>query len=245
MTRATPEFDQRIADWLEDDPNLAPSQVTATVLAALPSIHQRRRGWFHAGGRTFPMPNSMRAFAAIAIVAVVGVAALTLLRSAPGPGGPGPSPTPSPIPTASPIPTQAVVDLGTITLTNDGCSWAGNPGAIVAPFAPLIGRVAVVNETDTFANFGIYRLDDGRTWAEAAAWIAAENDALHGGPSNPPIDFVTDVGSIDAPESRQYAATVTLDARGTHGIVCSSNEPPPGLVFATYVVGPLEVTIGP
>lgn len=28
---------------------------------------------------------------------------------------------------------------------------------------------------------------------------------------------------------------------GTYGIVCSSNEPPPGLVFAVYLVGPLEI----
>ena len=245
MTRPTPEFDQRIADWLEDDPNLAPSQVTATVLAAFPSIHQRRRGWFRAGGRTFAMPNSIRALAAIAIVAVVGVAAVSLLKPGSGPGGPLTSPTPSPVPTATPVPTQTVVELGTITLTADGCTWVGNPGSIEATIAPVIGRVAVVNETDTFANFGIYRLNEGRTWAEAEAWIIAENDALHGGPSNPPIDFVTDVGSIDAPERGQYPSNITLSAGGTHGIVCSSNEPPPGLIFAIYVVGPLEVTLEP
>ena len=134
---------------------------------------------------------------------------------------------------------------GTITLTADGCTWVGNPGSIQATIAPVIGRVAVVNETDTFANFGIYRLNEGRTWAEAEAWIIAENDALHGGPSNPPIDFVTDVGSIDAPERGQYPSNITLSAGGTHGIVCSSNEPPPGLIFAIYVVGPLEVTLEP
>ena len=43
MNRSTElDFDQRIADWLEDDPNLAPSQVLETVLAAYPSIPQRR-----------------------------------------------------------------------------------------------------------------------------------------------------------------------------------------------------------
>ena len=44
MNRSTElDFDQRIADWLEDDPNLAPRQVIETVLAAYPSIPQRRR----------------------------------------------------------------------------------------------------------------------------------------------------------------------------------------------------------
>ena len=80
--------------------------------------------------------------------------------------------------------------------------------------------------------------------AQVEAWIRAENEFMHGGPSNPPIDFVTDVGSIDAPEQRQYPGSVTLNAGGTHGIVCTSNEPPPGLVFAIYVVGPLEVSVG-
>ncbi len=245
MTRPTPEFDQRIADWLEDDPNLAPRQLTATVLAAFPSIHQRRRGWFRAGGRTLQMPNTIRALVAIAIVAVVGVAAFSLLNPSPGPGGPLPAPAPSPVPSATPIPTQTVAELGTITLTADGCTWVGSPGSIEAATAPVIGRVAVVNETDTFANFGIYRLNDGRTWSEAQAWVLEENDALHGGPSHPPIDFVTDVGSIDAPERGPSSANVTLSGGGTYGVVCSSNEPPPGLVFAVYVVGPLEVTLRP
>ena len=43
MNRSTElDFDQRIADWLEDDPNLAPLQAIETVLAAYPSIPQRR-----------------------------------------------------------------------------------------------------------------------------------------------------------------------------------------------------------
>ena len=43
MNRSTePDFDQRIADWLEDDPNHAPRLAIDTVLAAYPSIPQRR-----------------------------------------------------------------------------------------------------------------------------------------------------------------------------------------------------------
>jgi hypothetical protein len=238
MNRNTPEFDQRIADWLEDDPDLAPAQVSATVFAALPSIQQRRRGWFLAGGRTLLMPKSMRLAAGIAIVAVAGVVAIALLPRGPGPG---PTPTPSLVPSASPNPTQTVVDLGTITLTDTACTWTGNPGSIDAALEPVTGQIAVDNQTDTFGNFGIYRLIDGYTWADAEAWYAADQAATITGASPPPVDFVTDVGSIDAPQRREYPSTLTLNA-GIHGVICSSNEPPPGEVFAIYLVGPLEIT---
>jgi hypothetical protein len=243
MTRITPEFDQRIADWLEDDPGPAPRQVETTILAALPSIRQRRNGWFRAGGRTLDMPNFMRFAAAAAIVAVAG-AALTILNQAPGTGGPGPSPTPSLAPPASVAPTQTDVSLGTITLTDTGCTWTDKPGLISAAKAPVIGQLQVINETDTFGNFGIYRIADGRTWEEAVTWVEAMNAEAHGGPaaSAPTGDFVTDVGNVDAPERKGYPTTLTLGS-GVHGVLCSSNEPPPGQIFAVYLVGPLEVTV--
>ena len=37
-----PDFEPRVADWLEADPDLAPPEVLATVRAAFPSIPQRR-----------------------------------------------------------------------------------------------------------------------------------------------------------------------------------------------------------
>ena len=42
---------------------------------------------------------------------------------------------------------------------------------------------------------------------------------------------------------RNELATLTLGS-GVHGVLCSSNEPPPGQIFAVYLVGPLEV-VGP
>jgi hypothetical protein len=106
MTRTTSEFDQRIADWLEDDPSLAPPQVVKTVFAALPSIRQRRRGWFAVGGRTLWMPNSLRLAAALAIVAIVGVGALAYVTRGPSagvPSTPGPSITTTITPTYPPL----------------------------------------------------------------------------------------------------------------------------------------------
>jgi hypothetical protein len=110
MTRTTPEFDQRIAHWLEDDPDRAPSQITETVLAALPSIRQRRRGWFRVGGRTFSMPSSMRLAAAVALVAVVGVGALAYINRGPTTGVPS---TPLASPSAA-APTYPPLEAGVL-----------------------------------------------------------------------------------------------------------------------------------
>ena len=186
------------------------------------------------------MSDSTRLAVTAATIVVVAVGGLYLVGLI-GPGGSG-----GPRPTATPIPTpsqgQSIIDIGTITLDADGCTWDGNPGSIDASPDRLPVTVNVRNETDTFANFGVYLLDEGYLWEDAEAWIIRENEALHGGPSQPPNDFVTDVGSIDAPDRGQEPpANLTLGP-GVHGIVCSSNEPPPGEIFAVYVVGPLEIT---
>ena len=174
--------------------------------------------------------------AAAAIVAVIAIGGAIYLLNPPGGLGPG-SPSVAPSATAT---TPSVVQTGTIILTDAGCTWEGNPGSIPDSGGNVLVRFIVRNETDTFGNFGIYRLDAG-DWDEAAAWIRIENAALQGGPSQPPQDFATDVGTVDAPERGEYQGQLLLDP-GTYGIVCSSNEPPPGLVFAVYLVGPLEIT---
>jgi len=228
-------FDRALRNWMEDGSDRTPSTAIDAVLLAIKTTPQERD--LRIPRRLNLMPTYMRLAAGIAIVAVAGVAALTFLNRAPGFGGPGPSPTPS----LTPGPTGTVINAGTITLTDDACTWDGNPGLIVASIEPVIARVSILNETETFGNFGVYHLDDG-SWADAAAWVARENDFLQGGPSQPPQDFATDVGNIDAPDRRRYPATLTFGP-GIHGIVCSSNEPPPGEVFAMYLVGPLEVTV--
>ncbi len=111
MTRTTPEFDQRIADWLEDDPNVAPPQIVATVFAAVPSIRQRRRGWFAVGGRTLAMPNSLRLAAVLAIVAIVGVGALAYINRGPDIGGPS---TPTPTTATTLVPTYPPLKEGAL-----------------------------------------------------------------------------------------------------------------------------------
>ncbi|HJP88672.1 MAG TPA: hypothetical protein VJ850_06540 [Candidatus Limnocylindrales bacterium] len=88
-----PSFDQRIADWLEDDPVLAPRQVLDTVLAAQPSISQRRarrQPW-----RFSSMTPLARLTAAAAMSVVLVGTAIAITRLGPSVGT-IPSTQPSP-----------------------------------------------------------------------------------------------------------------------------------------------------
>jgi hypothetical protein len=105
MTRSDePLFEPRIADWLEDDPYAAPDQALDVVLAAFPSIKQRR-AW-RVPWRVPEMPNSLKlATIAVAAVLAIGGAIWTLGRgSGTGVGGPSPSPA---SPAASPAPSDS------------------------------------------------------------------------------------------------------------------------------------------
>jgi hypothetical protein len=65
------DFDLRVADWLEDDPDQAPPAVLATVLAAVPSIDQRPGAprWFER-----PIARSLPIAAAAILLLAAGVA---------------------------------------------------------------------------------------------------------------------------------------------------------------------------
>jgi hypothetical protein len=108
MTRSyhDPAFDQRIADWLENLVDLAPSTTLPPVLAAVPLITQRRvtrLPW-----RTQTMNRIALFWATAAAVVAVGLGGLALSRADSGPGPaasvqasiavqPRPTATPSPI----------------------------------------------------------------------------------------------------------------------------------------------------
>ena len=94
-----PDFDPRIADWLEDDPDRAPDAVLETVLAAFPSIPQR--GAIRAPWRFRPMAMPVRLMAAAIAIAIVAVGGILLFR----PNGSGPAATPSSSPTVTPTTT--------------------------------------------------------------------------------------------------------------------------------------------
>jgi Tol biopolymer transport system component len=102
-------FEPRIADWLEGDPQRAPELVLDTVLAAFPSIPQRRA--HRAPWRSRQMNRYAALAAGIAAVAVVAAGGAFLLSSgtSPGVGTSSPSPSPAPSPSPSPSP-EAIVD---------------------------------------------------------------------------------------------------------------------------------------
>ena len=98
-TDRDPAFDPRIAGWLEDDPTDAPVAVLETVLAAFPSIPQRRPS--RLPWRLSPMSTPLRlAGAALGAVILVAAAVSLLGRSTSQVG----TSTPTPIATASPTP---------------------------------------------------------------------------------------------------------------------------------------------
>jgi hypothetical protein len=106
-----PEFDPRIAEWLEDDPATAPSIVLETVTRALPAIPQRRR-WL-----SMPRTNELFGLAMAAVVLVVAAVGIGLwLGRNASPGGPTPTATPaattaappSPVATVTPSPFQSI-----------------------------------------------------------------------------------------------------------------------------------------
>jgi hypothetical protein len=122
MNRSDPSlFDARIAAWLEEDPHLAPDQTLPVVLAAFPSIKQRRA---RAPWRTIEMPSLARFAAAGAALVVVALGAVALFGPLLG-SGPGVTPvaTPTPAPTPSatpslaptPVPTMGPIDTSTWT----------------------------------------------------------------------------------------------------------------------------------
>ena len=94
-----PLFDARIAGWLEDDPHAAPDQALDVVLAAFPSIRQRRA--LRVPWRFNPMSSPLKlAFAAAAVAVVAGGVLFfgSSLRPVPNIGGQGTaSPSASPL----------------------------------------------------------------------------------------------------------------------------------------------------
>jgi len=145
MKVMTPEFDSRIADWLEDDPDKAPSIVLETVVGALPSIPQRRN-W-----RVLLRFNQMPRFsiAAVALlVTAVGVSAWIAGNR----GGIGSAPTPAPtaMPTSAPTPEPTAASTrnpaatpGQLTGVSQGLPVPAGTYRVDYPFnAPFVFTVA-------------------------------------------------------------------------------------------------------
>jgi hypothetical protein len=154
-------FEDRLDDWMEDGPNRAPNQVLDTVLAAVPSIPQRRGVW-RVPWRSTPMLGFARALAGIAIALALGTAALVFLVLRPtggvgSSGSPSPSPaavavatptaSPSPSPTASPTP--SATPQPTAVPTTGPCDPANLAAKIIDWTGAAGSRGADVTLTNT------------------------------------------------------------------------------------------------
>ena len=134
MTRSfrDPDFDPRIASWLEGSHDQAPGSVLPTVLAAYPLITQRpARRW---PWRTPTMNRFALIGATVLAVLVLGAGGIMLLSSGsknPNVGG-QPSPTQSqPVAPTGAIPSAAPTANGTVCrllTTDEAKNSTNNPG---------------------------------------------------------------------------------------------------------------------
>jgi len=142
-----PEFEQRLSAWLEDGPVDAPDGTLANILAAIPSLSQRRAA-VRVPWRTSSMSGPLRALIGIAAVVAIAAGALfafsthqpgnvggppsaTVVVPAPSPSAepatssPSPSPSPSRAPSASPTrspsPTAASTPSPVAVVTPKAC----------------------------------------------------------------------------------------------------------------------------
>jgi len=178
-----------------------------------------------------PTSQRLRTFTGAILAALVDSAALGGCQASGSANG-----TSSPSITAASRSPLAIADGGTITLTDDGCSWEANPGSTSEGRL----RLAVRNETDDYGVFTVHRLYPGRTFDEGRAAIAAIQEALMTGADWPePLSY--DITEATAEAGLDSDVTVLATA-GTFGVVCSANTSPTGDVLTVFLVGPLEVT---
>ena len=112
-----PTFEERLADWLEDGPADAPDQILETVLAAVPSIPQRRAA-VRVPWRNPFMNGYTRAIAGAAVIVAIAVGALLFASTSPSSNVGGPasaSPTHSAAPTSSAAASPAPIETSTWT----------------------------------------------------------------------------------------------------------------------------------
>jgi hypothetical protein len=143
---------------------------------------------------------------------------------------------PSSVAVASPSPTAAVVDGGTITLTDDACTWDANPGSMSAGRLTLVVR----NQTDDFGVFIVHKLRPGRTFDEGRAAISTIQAALKTGAEWP--EEISDPLSEATADAGLDSDVAVVTTEGTLGVVCSANTSRIGDILTVFLVGPLEVT---
>ena len=207
MNRSTElDFDQRIADWLEDDPNLAPRQVLDTVLAAYPSIPQRRRAPWR-----FPTMTLTFRLATAAVIGALVLGGAFLLTG----GGSRPSTvvptTVAPSWTGSGSLGTARVDFAAATLADgrtlvSGGSNAGGGLASAEVYDPTTGKWTTTGSmSQTRGIHTLTRLANGKVLAIGGQSDATSVTELY----DPATGTWTTTGSPTYPRGQVMAALLS------------------------------------
>lgn len=159
-----PPFEDQLDDWIEDGPTVAPGQLLDTVLAAFPSIPQRR-GALRIPWRTSPMSGFARLLAVLVIAVGLGTAAvLVALRpTSTGVGSPG-SPSPAAVVVASPTPSASPAATPTTAPTAPPTT-APTPAPTTAP-TPATPTVSPCDPTRLVARITLWEGAAGHRTAD-------------------------------------------------------------------------------
>jgi hypothetical protein len=138
MTRPQ-RFDQVLADWLDEGPEVAPRDLFEAVLVTIP-LRRRRRRLPAFGRRLRVLSTPARLAAGIAAAVVVGVVALSVAGFRGDSFVGGARPTPAPTPSVSPSPTSRI--SGTVQVADGSVLKAGEKYTLTAfmPAFTFVGQ---------------------------------------------------------------------------------------------------------
>lgn len=167
-----PLFDARIAGWLEDDPHTAPDQALDVVLAAFPSIKQRRA--LRAPWRVNDMSSPIKlAFAGAAIaVIVVGMVLIRPWAQGDSVGPPGPTLSSETPTQGTPGPTTAPASSGIDRSTPSPLEGRADRLPVAFSYVLPASAGIVVSHDNPYLNFYQFRRQnalDAETWDLALA----------------------------------------------------------------------------
>jgi hypothetical protein len=155
-----PGFDPRIADWLEDDPDRAPDAVLETVLAAFPSIPQRRA--VRMPWRFPPMTLAARLSAGAIAIAILAVGGVMILQprgpSVGNPASPSPSTSSPSAPTSPSASAFASRSIGVAPATTLG-DWQAITDSGFGPYFSANQRIQLSIDWQTGEQTWIQTLD--------------------------------------------------------------------------------------
>jgi hypothetical protein len=226
-----PLFDPRLADWLEEDPFVAPDGALEVVLASIPSIKQRQASRLPWRNPEMTSPLRLGLAAAVVIAATAGGLYLLSPRSTPSVGttptsSPAVSASPSPAPSDAPSnPSGALpaANRTTFTSTQYGYTlehpipyrsvpatqaWEGDGS--IGTEEPWVDRFFAPSGGAAFVGIAAQPVPAGTT---AEAWMSAYEEQVAERGCSVPVANWTDSTVGDAPARR-----AEFDCGGTPAI---------------------------